>query len=234
MNVIIPLWFYGFDSVMYILSSMVGFVLSFFFYNIHSLTKEKKHNYLYIGFLLLSIGLLSIGVGSAYSYISFKKCAPLCNLGIMDNVFSIEDFSYFIYFAISMIAYLMFILTYKDEKIKKSTNILTAVFIGITIFILGFMFINRNYQFWYSYSQYFHMSALILIGFVVFRTMINYYDKRSTSMLLVMLSFIFIFLFHLLYLFSFVAAWPYALSHFSLLFGFFTLLVMLLKANKNE
>jgi hypothetical protein len=232
MNVIIPLWFYGFDSVMYILSSMVGFVLSFFFYNIHSLTKENRHKYLYTGFLLLSIGLLSIGVGSAYSYVSFKKCVSLCSLGLMDNVFSIEDFSYFIYFAFSMIAYLMFILTYKDEKIKKSTNLLIAVFIGITIFILGFMFINRNYQFWYSYSQYFHMSALILIGFVVFRTTVNYYDKRSTSTMLVMLSFIFIFLFHLLYLFSFVTAWPYAVSHFSLLFGFSTLLVMLLKANK--
>jgi len=231
MNIIIPLWFYGFDSIMCIISAMVGFALSFFFYNIQSLTKNKRHKYLYIGFLLLSMSLFLVGIGSAYSYINFKMCAQLCTLGIMDKVFSIEDFTYFIYFGLSLIAYFMFILTYKDDKTKFS-KILVPILIAVAILILGFVVMNQNRFLWYSYSAYFHLTALIMIGFVVFKTMSNYYNKRNTSTMLVMSSFIFIFLFHLLYFFSFANTWSYVLSHISLLAGFSMLLYMLLRSNK--
>src|SRR3989338_7277407 len=101
MYIIIPVWFYGFDSAMYFISSIVGFLLSFYFYKIYSFSSDKKHSYLYLGFLFLSIWLLSLSITDMYSYIAFSNCRASCVLGIIDNVFSLEDFAYLVYFGLS-------------------------------------------------------------------------------------------------------------------------------------
>ncbi len=225
MNIIIPLWFYGFDSIMYFISSMVGFTLSYYFYQIYSINSRKRHMFLHLGFLILSLGLLSLSVTNTFSYLVFKNCHISCSLGLIDNVFSLEDFTYFMYFGLSIIAYFFFILAYKDEG-SNTFNILIILFFGYLAFIILLLALIQHYMLWYFYSEYFHLIGLAMIVFVVFRTIINYNERRDLNSFLVMMSFILISLFHVFYLFSFTSEWMYVLSHLSLLAGFVSLLVM--------
>ena len=231
MHLIIPVWFYGFDALMYFLSSIIGFLLSFYFYKIYSLSSEKRHMYLYLGFLLLSLGLLNLSISDTYSYIAFMNCHKVCVLGIIDNAFSLEDFSYFAYFGLSLFAYTMFLFAYKVEKFKYST-ILIPLFIGYLLLILLTLPSTESIHLWQTYHEYFHLIAFLMTVFVAFRNVLNYTEKKNLNSFLVMISFSFISLFHLFHLFSFVSGWMYVFAHISMLIGFSSLLVMVLRVKK--
>ncbi len=232
MHILIPVWFYGFDSVMYIISSLIGFLLSFYFYKIHSLSSEKRHMNLYLGFLVLSLGLFSLSITYVFSYMIFKSCPDSCTLGLIDNAFSLEDFSYFVYFGLSISAYALFIFAYKPKDFQFS-RIFTFLFIGYLILTLILLPTKQSQRLWYSYHEYFHLTALLMMIFVSFRNIVNYIEKKSLNSLLVAASFSFISLFHLLHLFSFISGWIYVFAHISILIGFTSLLFMVLRV-KNK
>jgi len=231
MHIIIPVWFYGFDSAMYFVSSIVGFLLSFYFYKIYSLSSDKKHSYLYLGFLLLSIGLLSLAITDLYSYIAFSNCHASCILGIIDDVFSLEDFAYLAYFGLSLMAYILFILAYGSESPKFSKGML-LFFVLYVILIAKFVPISGECNVWESYHGYFHLTSMIMLIFVSFRNVANYFEKKSLNSLLVMNAFIFISLFHVFHLFVFISGWMYVFAHISMLIGFSSLLLMVLRLKK--
>ena len=228
MNILVPPWFYGFDSFTYFLGGLIGFLLSFYFYKIHFLSSARRHKYLYFGFFLLSTALAVLAISSVYSYLNFAACQAGCKMGSFDDTFSLEDFSYIMYFGFSLLAYIMFIFAYEHEKIKFS-KIFSLLFVGYLILISALLGLQRSYKIWHSYSEYFHLTALIMLLFVSFRAFINFDEKRNASSFLVMTSFGFIALFHLLYMLSSVNRWMYVFSHVSLLAGFITLLFMVVK-----
>jgi len=229
---IIPIWFYGFDSLMYLIVSAIGFLLSFNFYRIYKLSLEEKHIYLYFGFMLLSVGFLILSIINTFSYLSFIKCRPLCSLGLLDEIFSIEDFSYFMFFGLSLISYIMFLFVYgtRDFKISK---ILILAFVAYLLIIISLEILENTHKLWYSYHEYFHLISLVMMIFISFKIFINYYNNRDINSFLVLFSFIFILLFHLFLLFSFMNEWIYVFAHISLLIGFSLLLIMILKVKKN-
>lgn len=232
MHLIIPVWFYGFDAFMYFVSSLIGFLLSFYFYKIYSLSSEKRHMYLYLGFLLLSLGLLNLTITDTYSYTAFMSCKKSCVLGIIDNAFSLEDFAYLAYFGLSLLAYTLFLFAYNVETFKYS-KILIPLFIGYLLLILFTLPNNESLHLWTSYHEYFHLIAFLMTAFVAFRNLLNYNEKKSQNSFLVVLSFSLMALFHLFHLFAFVSGWMYVLAHLSMLTGFCTLLAMVARV-KNK
>ncbi|MEM5790690.1 MAG: hypothetical protein QXP77_01415 [Candidatus Aenigmatarchaeota archaeon] len=231
MQVFIPSWFYGFDSLIYFIGSMIGFLLNYYFHKIHSLSLEKKHMYLGLGFMLLSTGLLILSITDAYSYFVFKNCRTACTLGLVDKVFSVEDFSYFVYFGLSIFAYTLFIFTYEYENIKFLKFFLLLFFVYLAL-ILILLPKAENYGLWYSYVGYYNLISLLMLIFVSFKSFVNYNETKTLSSLLVMSGFIFISLFHIFYLFSFTNELMYVLSHMFLLIGFSTFLMMVLRVTR--
>jgi hypothetical protein len=149
-------------------------------------------------------------------------------LGLLDNVFDLEDFAYFVYFGISLFAYGLFILAYIPHGLKSSKNfvLLSMVF----LFLIASILLIRSGDFlWYSYHDYFHITALIMLIFITFRTIANYSEKKGLNTFLVVISFSFISLFHLLHLFSFISGWMYVFAHISMLIGFSSLLFMVVR-----
>jgi len=231
MHILIPVWFHGFDSIMYFISSIIGFILSFYFYKIYSISNEKRHLYLYLGFLFLSMGLLILSITNLFSYIALSNCRNSCLLGITDNVFSFEDFSYLTYFGLSLFAYVMFLFAYRIKEFKFSKFFIIG-FLAYLIVISILLPFNEEPRVWHSYHEYFHLVSLIMMGFLSFRNIINYIEKKSLGSLLVMVAFFFIFLFHLFHIFSFISGWMYILAHISMMTGFSALLLMVLRVKK--
>jgi len=187
--------------------------------------------YLYLGFLLLSIGFVTLSITNIFSYIVFNNCHTSCELGLMDDAFSLEDFSYFMYFGLSLFAYVLFINSYLSKN-SKFHKIFITIFSVYFLVIISFLSLNDDYKLWYSYHEYFHLASLIIMIFISFKNVLNYNEKRSLNSFLVMISFMLISIFHLLHLFSFISGWMYVFAHISVLSGFITLLIMLLRVKK--
>lgn len=227
---IIPLWFYSFDPPMYVASALIGFLLSFYFHRIYSISRDKKHMYLQMGFLLLSISLLTVGMANAYVYFAFSQCQHSCTLGFFDNVFSLDDYAYFIYFGLSIFAYLLFWIAYKPRNSGHSKMLMLAL-LAYLLLVALLPPVSVGSTAWHEYYGYFNLTAFVILLFISFRSAVNYIDKRTASSLFVMLSFGFISLSHLIRLFSSFNELMYVLAHISLLIGFGFLLIMVSRRN---
>jgi hypothetical protein len=230
MEVDVPVWFYGLDSTVYLLSFVIGFLLTMYFHKIHALSSEKRHQYLYIGFLILSLGFSVLTVGTLFGYAKFLTCVGDCSLESFDTAFSFEDFSYLAYFGFSIAAYVMLIFAYSDENVKFMRWFVVA-FLAYLIVMGLFLTVKRSFRVWYSYGEYFHLTSLVMTMFILFRTFVNYTGGKSMNSFLVMFSFLLMAGFHFLYLFSFISEF-YMLAHASLLGAFLVLLVMTLRVKK--
>jgi hypothetical protein len=224
---LIPVWFYGFDSAMYLISALIGFLISFNSYKLYSITRKKSHFYLHLGFMFLSLGLLLLCLVSAFSYLTLKSCHINCELSLLDVAFGIEDFGYLLYFILSIIGYSLLAMVYTSEK----SRIPSFILIFILLFSLMLVLIGIQYQplVWYTYHQYFHLLSFLIIGYILFRVLVNLSKSKDINPFLVVLGFIGIITFHILHFFSYFTPWMYVFAHISLIIGYLSLLAMLIR-----
>jgi hypothetical protein len=224
----IPVWFYGFDAIMYFVSAIVGLLLSFYLYKIYSLSSERRHLYLFAGFLIISTALLCLSVSDAYSYISFWQCRPMCVLGILNQAFNVSSLAYFAYFGLSLMAYSLFMIAYlpKNFKLPNLPFWLLSAYFFVILVSLPF---NNGMMSWQSYSGFFDLIAFLMLIFVSFMNVLNYDQNRNMDSLLVTGSFFLLSLFHVVHIFSQLNEWMYVLAHLSLLASFSVLLFVMVK-----
>jgi hypothetical protein len=211
MALLIPIWFYGFDSAMYAIATLIGFFVTLQASRLYNVSNKKSHFYLYLGFIVLSMGFLTLTITSSYFYILFRaSCATECHFAILDPHVGIDDVGYWLYYLSSLVAYALFIKMYLPEK--------TQFFQFIVL------------PFWYSGFLSFNLVSIFLLSFVVFRTVTNYMTNKNKAAFLVMLSFILLTLYHLLLFIALLSEFFYVAAHLSLLFSFITFLYMLTRA----
>jgi hypothetical protein len=231
MPILIPVWFYGFDALMYLISSVIGFLLSFYFHKIYSLSSEKRHQYLFWGFLILSFGLLSLAIADMHAYMHFWQCKPFCNLEILNDVFDVVDFSYFLYFGLSIIAYALIMLAYIPQKFKVPN--LPIWLLSIYFFVILISLPLRSGEIaWESYYEFFNLVAFLMVIFISFMNVTNLSENKSMNPFLVTVAFIFLSMFHLLHVFSFISGWIYVFAHIFLLISFLSLLSVVVRVKK--
>jgi len=208
MHLLIPAWFYGFDSAMYLVSAIIGFLVSFYAFRLFELTQKKFHFYLYLGFTVLSMGLLTIAITSGYVYLDYFRTGQYIG---SDPYSSVDDFGYWIYYAASLVGYALLTMIYLPEKAK---------FLPLLIPV------------WTKGFPYFQILSFFLLSYITFRSVINFVKKKNLNTFLVFLAFGGIALYHLLLFFTFFGKIIYVVAHFSLLAGFVSLLIMLLRVRK--
>lgn len=207
MNVQIPLRFLGFDSLMYLISAFIGFLISYYAFKLYKVTKKKRHLYLHLSFAILSIGLLILVLTTGYFYINYYVFEQFT---AFDEISSVDDFGYWIYYISSLIAYSLLALTYLSEDWKLP--------IMIPVWAKGF--------------PYFHITSFLILSYVIFKNAVNYGIKKNKNAFLVTLGFTLIGGYHFLMFFSFFSRYIYVLAHLSLLLGFMSLLAMLVRVSR--
>lgn len=203
MNVLVPPWFFGFDSVMYLLSAAIGFLVSFHAFKLYNVTSKKSHFYLHASFAILGMGLLVLGVTTVFS-ISFSSASLFA-----DAISWVDDFGFWIYYASSLFAYGLLVMMYLPEKFRFP--------IFLPLWNIGF--------------PYFQVASIFLISYVIFKSASNYMLNRNSNALLVLAAFVLIGMYHLLSLFTSLDGIVYVFAQLSLLSGFVSLLIMLTRVN---
>lgn len=206
MIVLVPPWFFGFDSVMYILSAAIAFLVSFNAFKLYNITSKKTHFYLHASFAVLGMGLLILGITTLLTLSTSRASV------FEDDASWADDFGFWIYYASSIFAYVLLAAMYLPEKLR------------FPIFL----------PFWSIGFPYFQVLALFLLSYVVFKSAANYAVNRSTNAFLVMMAFALMGAYHLLSLFTSHNAFVYVVAQISLLSGFVSLLAMLTRVNKIE
>lgn len=205
-NVLVPQWFFGLDSVMYVLSAIIGFLVSFYAFKLYNITSKKSHFYLYASFAVLGMGFMILGITTVLT-LSVSSASIFA-----DTISWADDFGFWIYYASSIIAYGLLVMMYLPEKLR------------FPIFL----------PFWYNGFPYFQIVSLFLLSYVIFRSAANYALNRNSNSLLVLSAFALIGLYHLLSLFTSLNEIIYVFAQLSLLSGFVCLLAMLTRVNKIE
>lgn len=205
-NVLIPNWFFGIHSLVYIVCAMIGFLVSFYSYRSYHLTKGKDHLYLYLGFASISMAFLIFGVTELYSYLSISGGT----LKMFEAYSSFRDFGIWLYYAGSLIGYLLLGLLYLPKELK---------------------FVPLFLPMWWKGFPYFHSISILMLSFIIFRSTGNWFVKRTTNSMLVFISFLLIGFYHLFLYFSAFSEWLFVLAHISLILGFMSFFYMILRVS---
>lgn len=208
LSVLIPRWFFGIDVIFYVVALLIGLATAYYAYKVYAITGKKQHLYLFMGFVILSIGFLSLVLTS--SYISVLALNP--EFVIYNTTFDIMDFGFIMYYLISVVAYVFFNLMYLPEQKKTS--------------IFGIL------PWWFVIFPFFHLFSVLLLAFPIFKSFVNWNQNRSRSSFAVFVAFGCIGLFHLLSFMTFSKAMFYVLANVFLILGFLSLLLVLFRVSR--
>ncbi len=203
----IPLWFYGITSIIYLLSSVVCFLVAYFSYRVYKMDRKRKILFLLMGFLLLGLGFLVLAAPSAYIYIGLKNYKQTAL-----SINRINYIGFLVYYVLSTLAYLAFFLMYSPLKLKGKTFI---IFVPL----------------WYADSNRFHIYSIVLLLAVFVQTVIKAIRRKKLNNWLVMFSFLCLLLFHFLLLLTSFSVTNFILANGILILGFVSLLYMLIRVN---
>ena len=115
-EVLIPIRFYGYDSIIYFVSALIGFAIAYKAMKLHEISGAKPHRFLYFAFTLLSAGMLTLSATTALTYIKYFETYEFI---AFNGLFDAADFGYWIYFLSSAVAYIFLIKAYSTSLSKK-------------------------------------------------------------------------------------------------------------------
>jgi hypothetical protein len=161
-----------FDVGVEIFSLIITFLIAAFSFHAYTITKQKRHEYLAIAFLLISGGIFfNILFNSAVQFedlgTSLLRTIPL-------PIFS--SVALFASIALRLAGYLTIFLITENVESKKTVFLL---------FLLVPLVVWAAMDFYYI----FHMINFIILSFVFIHFYRNYHTHSTTSSMLVMLSF---------------------------------------------
>ena len=195
------------NIVVFLFSALVAFFISFFSYKAFRLTKEKKHLYFSIGFILLSLGLIMHSVGNLSIYLGIKRCLmnTLCSLS--QRTLSIAYLSHIL---LTFLAYVTLILIYFKVKEKA---------IAVFAFVQAILLATLTYD-----SDMFNVVGFIFTLFIVYGTYRNYKSNKNINTKLALIAFSLISISHPLFISNNVLS-----AYVALFLGYLSFLFIFIK-----
>jgi len=205
---LISLEFYLITSVIYLLSAVVVFLVSCFAIKAYKMTENRAHLLLFFSFFILGLSLISLSGISIFIYANLKlyKSSPV-------NINLISYQGFMAYYIFSSLSYVLLTLIYLPKKFKLKLPVLYV-------------------PLWYANFENFHIFSLILVGYIIIRSVINSIKRRNLDSYLVTFAFVSFFTFHLLLLLTPFTQTIYISANAFLILGSLSLLWMLVRVNR--
>jgi hypothetical protein len=232
MTIIVPMWFYEFGSVMYFFAALIGLLLSYFSFKLYNFTRKRQHLLLNLSFVFITIGFIILAASNIYSILHFERCEPNCT--ITQQHLSWILYGNYSYYITSAVGYLLFLLSYPIFKKKERKKLFLQIAPIFTFNVLFLQPIYVLYPFENAYFQPFHLLSAILLFLIVIQTFGNYRKTKAKTRVaaLVPIGFAAILFYHVLMFSIPFSPLFFAFAHLSLLIGFTSLLLMLVKVTR--
>ncbi len=208
-----PIWFFGYDNIIDLISIAVTFLIGFYSFRIYKLTSKKNYFYLYLAFLLLGVGLVIKSFANLGLYFDF-----LHRIGVVDTRlfgYQIPVLGLFLYVLFSLLAYLILIaLTLK----LKGKRIISLLFLLVILTVL----LAKN-----SFMFFHLISGIFLLAYVVPYFYDNYRSVKTNMAFLVFSCFLLLGLGHLFLSLVFFSEQFYVTGVILQMLGYLMLLINL-------
>lgn len=210
---IIPDWFYSYEIVFKLAFVIITSIVSIYSYKVYKLSNQKQAKYFSIAFLFFSL---------SYLIKTFFNLAILTKLGenicVVTKIESINllylwgNYINMLFLIVGLIT-----LTYMTFRCYNKQIYLLLIVISVLSVIFSI-----NKMFW------FHMLASVLLIFIVGHYFTNFIRHKQVNTFLVLISFIFLFIGHIHFIFAVNHAFFYVIGHFLELFAYLLILINLL------
>ena len=128
-------WLFQFDTIVYFTCAVIGFFISSRTSKLYAISHNRTHRYLFLGFSMLSVAFLILGLTSWYNYyfsqysiFSFKFCLQTsknsCTLNLSEEAFDINDLGNSIYYVLSTASFVFFVMMYFPKKVRLTAALL--------------------------------------------------------------------------------------------------------------
>lgn len=197
-------------------SSFISFLVGYYALKGYKEFSIKGLFLLYLGFIILGVGTFLRVFSATYFVIILKTFEPAPNLRGLINLAGL------IYTLTQLIAYSLFTATYILQAKALGERSLELGIISAAFFPIYGLFFNPSLE----------LIAIVMLGFITVHSFNNWVLKKSSESALVFLGFGFMFLSHLLFLFTIVGETSLFLGQLTQLAGFLCLLTMLARVSR--
>jgi hypothetical protein len=208
---IIPMRFYGFDTMIYLIGAIICLLIAYKATKLHALSGKRQHFYLAAAFTVLGIGLATVTLTTAYTYYNMLYLGQ--TIYFFDQFFNVDDVGFWIYYLSAFLAYGLLVLMYMPN-LGKSGAFAPLVFFST------------------RYFEYFNIVLFFMIAYVAFRASSHYFMKKSRPALLVAAGFVLLAAYHAIMPFAMFSKAAYVVAHCAHIGGYASLLLMLWETDK--
>ncbi len=204
-----PSWFFGIDSLFEGFAAIALLLVTLFSYKAYKFTKDKRYRTFGIAFGLMLVGIVARALADLFVYAD-ASVHPLALMALYAGYMGLTLVSIIVLFALTL-------------KIKQRAPVVALLLVSLVLVLLSS-----------SYRLSFHSISVILLAFIAYHFIRNYFEKKSLSALLVCISFILLTLTHAAFIVDIVKQRFYIIGHLLHLAAFGLLFVALITVLKKR
>jgi len=184
---ITPQWFYGYDVALELVFAVVTLLVSFFAWKIFKVTGERNIRLFSLAFLFIALSYI---VQSILNFVIMEQLDDTISTFInLQSVYLLNLFGIYMHAILFLIG--MLLLAYVALKIH-----------SFPTFILLFILIFTSLYFTPYKTFMLYLLSTVLLGFIVYYYLTNYWNNRKPTTLLVLISMILLFVGYLHFIFA--------------------------------
>jgi len=182
-----PQWFYGYDVALELVFAVVTILVSFFAWKIFKVTGERNIRLFSLAFLFIALSYI---VQSILNFVIMDRLDDnISTLINLQSVYLLNLFGIYMHSILFLIGILL--LTYVALKIY---SFQTFVLLFILVFTSLYFTIHKTFML--------YLLSTILLGFIVYYYLTNYWENRKPTSLLVLSSMVSLFIAYLFFIFA--------------------------------
>ncbi len=204
-----PEWFFGIDSLFEGFAAIALLLVTLFSYKAYKLTKDRRYRTFGIAFGLMIVGIVARALADLCVYADLSV-HPLALMALYAGYMGLTLVSIIVLFALTL-------------KIRQRAPVIALLLVSLVLVMLSA-----------SYRLSFHSISVILLAFIAYHFIRNYFEKKSLSALLVCISFVLLTLTNVAFIVDIVKQRFYIIGHLLHLAAFGMLFVALVKVLKKR
>ncbi len=219
-----PTWFNGFDLVFDVIGLVIALLISAYSWRVYRISQENKFAYFSFAFILLAAGLLfkSFTHGVLY-FTPLRDSVTEVLRPTLGSGLKFSDLYYRAAFFLQMILMLggwLLIFFISQKSRKRLTKYYEVSQIALFLYLILLISVVANFNYFV-----FYLTSAVILGMTVLNYYKNYLNTdRNRNAFKVMMSFLFILIGNLFFIFVFIFESFYVFGEIFMLIGFLLLL----------